>query len=642
MFDKKIIKQRLNKLNKAKQYLKTQFIGIDNIIDKFIESVKIWYVLPEIQTKPLIVNIIGITGVGKTDLIRKFVNFIEFNDKFAEIQMDSGDGYGKIEDYLENILDDSEEQGVLLLDEIQRFRTIDEGGGEIRSDKYQDVWMLLSDGAFQSNSRIKQELIGMILESNYYDERHNNEEDVPDEEISKDNEQPKKQDKNKKTSEYKYKTSHWEASRFKKILKLEMSLESIMKLPKDEKLALIKGKLIDKQTYEGKKYHKLLIIISGNLDEAFTMANNVSDSDNDADVYHEYSKTINVIKIKNALKKRFKPEQIARFGNTYLIYPIPNKKAYQEIIIQKINNIINLIKDKHNIIIKVDKSVNNVIYQNGVFPTQGVRPLISTISAILENSLPKFLFEYLNQELKTPITLIYKDNYLQSVVGKQTIKVKVPTVLDDIKEIVTINNKTKISVHEAGHAVLYSCIFKTVPTQIVSSTTSEYSAGFIGVHQNLGSKQDIINSVMVLFGGRLAEQMVFGEEYITDGASGDYAMATEKIANLIRMYGMDESIGIYETPIVNKGYSKHNVNLTDDRIEELLEELYYKAQEILEEQKEFLIEVSEKLIENGSLKLDTFKEIAKKYINDIKIVNPKDDLEIDYNGKLKEFKKLNK
>lgn len=41
MFDKKIIKQRENKLEKAKIYLKTQFIGIDDIIDKFIDSVRI-------------------------------------------------------------------------------------------------------------------------------------------------------------------------------------------------------------------------------------------------------------------------------------------------------------------------------------------------------------------------------------------------------------------------------------------------------------------------------------------------------------------------------------------------------------------------------------------------------------------------
>ena len=76
--------------------------------------------------------------------------------------------------------------------------------------------------------------------------------------------------------------SYWEASRFKRILKLTESVGEIMKWGQEKKMELIKEKLNSSETYEGKKYSKLLIIVSGNLDEAFTVATNVGDADRDA------------------------------------------------------------------------------------------------------------------------------------------------------------------------------------------------------------------------------------------------------------------------------------------------------------------------------------------------------------------------
>lgn len=627
LIDKEAIKLKEQKLADAKVYLKKEFIGIDDIIDKFIDSIRIWYILPDIQSRPLIINLWGITGVGKTDLVRKFVKFIDFADKFVEIQMDSMEGHGYVEDYLENSFEEGSDHGILLLDEIQRFRTIGDDGAEMKSDKYQDIWMLLSDGTFQSNSKIKQQLISMILESDYYDER-----DERDELINKKNK------KNKPNKPYKYNTSYWDASRLKKILKLNNSLQDIMFFTKEQKLSLIKEKLNNKDTYDGRKYSKLLIIISGNLDEAFKMANAVSDSDYDADIYHEFSKKININSIKKALQKRFKPEQIARFGNTHLIYPIPNKLAYQNIIKQKINIIVNNIKEKHNIDVIIDDSVCDVIYQNGVYPTQGVRPLISTISSIVENSLPTFLFEYLDQSLKDPIKITHIGDFLHSKIGKNEIKCLIPRVLDDIKNKQTIDDKTTISVHESGHAVAYSILFKTVPTQIITTTASDSEGGFIGIHDHSDSKQDMINTIIVLLSGRVAEELVFGENHITSGASGDYVKATKIVSRMVRVLGMSEFYGYYQTPLVNQGIAKADINKTDDTIELLLKELYLKTKELITKNKDFLIEIATILIQKGYIQLDDFKTIASKYVETINIINPKDAIEINFYEKFNEFK----
>lgn len=635
-FDRQLIKKREQKLNDAKAFLKTKFIGIDNIIDKFIDSVRIWYILPEIQTRPLIINLFGITGVGKTDLIRSFVNYIEFGDKFAEVQMDSGDGYGNIEDYLENILDDPNGQGILLLDEIQRFRTIDDSGHEIRTQKFQDVWMLLSDGSFQNNSKIKQQLISMILESKYWDEREN------DSEEKSDKKNAETEAKKEKIKTFKYKMSLWEASRIKKLLSLPQNVEEIMLLSSEQKLQLIKQKLNQNTTFECKKYSRLLIVISGNLDEAFTMSDNVSDSDNDADVYHEYSKTIDIIQIKNALSKRFKPEQIARFGNIHMIYPIPNREAYFNIIKQKIQLIVESIKKTHNINIHVDNSVYQVIYNNGVFPTQGVRPVISTISSIFENSLPYFIFEYLNQKDNgydvKKITIKASKDFLYSEINGVGLQIEIPTVLDDIKKGISINTKTKTAVHEAGHAVMYALLNKAVPTQIVCSTTSENVNGFVGIHTSLNSKIDMLNKVQCLFGGRAAEELVFGVNHIASGASSDYHAATAVVCDMYRILGMGTTQAVYTTPAKNGGDRMFKIEEIDREIEKTLNTLYNETKAMLKANIPYLVEVSDTLLQKEKLTTVEFQKLSEKYVGVLQIVSPKDSLEINYSEQFQSFK----
>ena len=622
--DLKTIKVREKNLEKARKSLKSQFIGIDEIIDKFIDSVKLWYVIPEIQSRPLIINLWGITGVGKTDLVRKFIKAIEFTDKFTEIQMDSKEGSATIEDYLENTFESADTQGVLLLDEIQRFRTIREDGGENSSSKFQDLWMLLSDGTFQSNSKIKQELLKMILEDDYWAER----DDEP--ELTDGN-----KDKKKKPKKKVYLTSYWEAMKMKKLLKLNESITEIMKWSKHDKMELIRESLNSKDTYEGSKYTKLLIIISGNLDEAFSMADNVNDADRDADVYHEYSKSIDIISIKGALRARFKPEQIARLGNMHLIYPIPSKAAYYGIIKQKVNDIIKMVYDNNGINITVDQSVLDVIYSNGVFPTQGVRPVLSTVSSIIENSLPKFLFEMLKADIVQTIDLSYSDGFMTSKIGKKLIKYPIPTVLDDIKDKQSLDNRALVAVHEAGHAILYALLFNTVPTQIVATTSDEDTGGFVGTHPTIGGKNQILNNVTVSLGGRVAEEEIFGPKYISHGASSDLYHATSQISHYVRQWALDmhegSGMGYTETPSVNKGVGIFDVVKTDERIEQIIRGQYDISVKLIKENIPFLLEVTSELMDKSALTQTEFQEIAKKHMGKtISIINAGETLDVNY------------
>lgn len=316
------LKKRDALLMDVKANLKDQFTGIDSVIDQFIDAVRVWYIMPELMTRPVIVNLWGLTGTGKTSLVRAFVKSIQMTDSFVEIQMDDASETKSIRDYIDKSNIEQHMPSILLLDEIQRFRTVDDTGREIRDNKgFSDVWMLLSDGKFQTMSENKSEIMALLLNDEYYEQ--------DDDENTK-----------KKNISMKYKMREWCARRVKKLTKSPESVEEIMKWTREKKSDVLRSALANVQTFEGDSYTKMLIFISGNIDEAYNMSGDVSDSDTDADVFHEFSKKINIINIKDALTKRFKPEQIARFGNNHIIYPSLSKINFQEIIRKNISKFI--------------------------------------------------------------------------------------------------------------------------------------------------------------------------------------------------------------------------------------------------------------------------------------------------------------
>ena len=146
-----VIQNRQKQLGLATLGLKSHFCGLDGIIDHIIKSIEVWYVMPELMTRPMIMNLWGLTGVGKTDLVRRLVKLLSFGDRYCEIELtNDGCPAHPYSDSVSSILSSSTlrpgAEGILLLDEIQRFRTLDQHEEEVHNYKFQDVWTLLGDG----------------------------------------------------------------------------------------------------------------------------------------------------------------------------------------------------------------------------------------------------------------------------------------------------------------------------------------------------------------------------------------------------------------------------------------------------------------------------------------------------------------
>jgi cell division protease FtsH len=185
----------------------------------------------------------------------------------------------------------------------------------------------------------------------------------------------------------------WDARELKKVLKLDTPIEEMMQITESEMIEMIVSAKKKKKIYEPVNFAKTLILISGNLDEAFNMANETSETDVDADIFHAFTEKITMVDVKNALGKKFRPEQVARFGNIHIIYTSLKRENFEKLIARDIERIVRESEEKIGIKLVVDTSIHELIYKNGVFPVQGVRPVFSSIIDILEANLSKFFYE---------------------------------------------------------------------------------------------------------------------------------------------------------------------------------------------------------------------------------------------------------
>jgi cell division protease FtsH len=612
-FDLQELEQRKNHLAKIAVTLKSEFFGNDKVIDLVISALSAWYIFPALILRPVIVNLWGLTGVGKTQLVRRLTQLLGFADRFVEVQMDgisSGGGSATIEGLLSNSSIEEGEQGILLLDEIQRYRTLNADGSEVKVERYQDVWMLLSDGKFAANSSTFREL-EMLLAHQAWSEEN---EIIALEAKKEDDKVPDNTPKRKRLL-YPY-----EARRFKKLLRMTQSVQEIMKMEASELLCLLNQMSEDKQNNQ-MDYSKLLIFISGNLDEAYNMAKSTSNCDTDADIFHMISQKISVMDIKSALEKRFKPEQISRFGNNHIIYPSLSRRSYQQLIAHTCNQYLTSMMDITGLKLTLSEDSLEVIYQNSVYPSQGTRPVFSSIHKIFSDGLVQIAFQVI-QNRAASVDLQIEAGETSSLIGTDNLgnKYAIPLELDvyNRKAKATDDFRTIVAVHEAGHALVYALLFHKAPAEVKINTAS-FIGGFmmpsVNTDVELSAVPDILGTITTAYAGRCAEILVFGQDHVSMGAGSDIHRATSLASDYLREHGLGPIAGKEIEPL--GGYVPGGL-LPDIETNKAIDVLLCKqrdlATQLLEDHHSLFIRIVVALLEDRVLAPVEFAELLPELL----------------------------
>jgi Peptidase family M41/ATPase family associated with various cellular activities (AAA) len=589
------IEARKKILETTRVELKTHFVGIDETIDDLLNYIQIWYLMPEILTRPIIVNLWGMTGVGKTDLVRRLVKCLNFQDRFVEIELSHSEGSSwesSVGAALNNNGISDGKPAIVLFDEIQRFNTINSDGSPVQSSRFTDFWELLSDGKL--SKKVKDDLDYYIQDYLYQQKNIKKRKERGEEDV----------DENPTMGFY-------EARNLKSMLQLEGEVADIAEMSQVQMIEQIRQAKQKKKVYEPVDHSKTLLIISGNLDEAFAMAMQTSESDVDADIFHAFTKKITMVDIKNALSKNFRPEQVARFGNIHLIYTSLKKCDFEKLIEHEIARIIASTKAKFDVTVTVDRSVHALVYRNGVFPVQGVRPVFSSLIDILETNLSKFLFTALLRSQKQ-IDIVYDfvKSQITAQIGNELEKLPFVGRIDKIRQSNLEETIANISVHESGHAVAYMVLFGLAPLQLKSKLASSYAGGFTFPHQIYDNRENLIHQIKIYLAGGIAEEIVFGKKLASIGRIHDREQATKIAIDYIRRYGFDEEFQANYT--LEYGHSM-DMKATDIDVEKMVSRMVSETRELISLHKDLLQDLSWKLAATGSLAATEVAEIGVKH-----------------------------
>ncbi len=595
--DRNEIAARNAQLESAGLALKTKFIGIDGVIDELIDAMRVWWLMPQVLTRPVIINLWGMTGVGKTDLVRRLVNELDFQERFVEVELSNVDTTSYRSSVAQvlgsNHITDGK-PALVLFDEIQRFNTIDSDGKPLQSIKFTDFWELLSDGRLAR--REKDDLEYMMAEMRFNLRDNQRRKDLGEE------------------IEVDATVGWWQANNYKNTLGLSESIDEIAGLRQSEMIKRIQSVRTKKVVYEPVDHSQTLCIISGNLDEAFSMSGLTSEADVDADIFNAFTKKISVVDVKGALSRKFKPEQVARFGNIHLIYRSLRRSDFEELINRELERIASSTKSRFGVTVKFAQSVAQLVYRNGVFPVQGVRPVFSSVADIVESNLARFLFEAIMQGSNS-IAVDYdvrRSMLIATVGGAKKSVIERPYVgrLDRVRERNVNDVVANVSVHEAGHAVAYAVLVGLAPLQLTSKVASSYAAGFTFPHDVHETRAQILGKIKVLLAGGIAEEVVFGGDHATTGRSQDRQTATELALDFVRKHGFDREFQAHYGLDFSYAMDK---TVTDLDVEKMMARLVAETHELLVEHQRFLVVLASELRAAGKLEGPHVSEIAARF-----------------------------
>jgi cell division protease FtsH len=163
-----------------------------------------------------------------------------------------------------------------------------------------------------------------------------------------------------------------------------------------------------------------------------------------------------------------------------------------------------------------------------------------------------------------------------------------------------INDETleRICVHEMGHSVMgLFCKHHPLMKKVVINLNSPKNPGmtiFDYETNDLDTYENLYEYISILYGGRIAELLIYGDEFISTGASSDYAEARKTAQEMIIHYGMGNKYG---------GIGENSKNLINDEIEKILNDAYKNAYNILNNKKDCII--------SGSLLLKKQKSLTR-------------------------------
>ena len=182
--------------------------------------------------------------------------------------------------------------------------------------------------------------------------------------------------------------------------------------------------------------------------------------------------------------------------------------------------------------------------------------------------------------------------------------------------------------HESGHAILFHLLSEVGPVHLVSIIPNGRGAGgyTMPLPENdnvFMTKKHMLQDIMVSFGGRIAEELIFGD--ITTGASADIKQATQTAQAMVVKYGMSEKVGLINYEVNSeeevflgrdlghaRNYSEKVAAMIDKEVRRIMDECYLEAKQIIESHMDVLHRCAAALLEKERIDRAEFEALFEE------------------------------
>ena len=696
------IKRKNEVIDNAIVELKKKYIGVDEQIDEIMNNVRTWYCYPQLQDRPCVINLWGLSGCSKTDSVRTIAKLLDLEEdliyfNFADINEKNA---WEIEREIEDSVGNDKSNRIIVYDEFQYAATLDKQKEE-KDNKgaLKPFWELLDTGILNKKPEMRTLfkvykmylVLKRIVDTKYPIELVNgkwlNSEDYiknldgyerksifeifteSEKEIKpnigcdmgQNNNEPIRIDSKTKRVNRCVELNPWfidnavdvynnvNNSKFstdnvdirKKIY--SMNVTELMEFFYNLYHSSCKGYKLD--------FKDSLVFVIGNLDEAYDVSFNVN-PDMSPDQFHKITKKITVVDIKEALKDRFRNEQIARLGNIHVIYPSFSSRTFKGIIDLQLSKYAKEVEDRIGCKLTYDSSIKNIIYREGVFPTHGTRPVFSTIQEIVKSRLPEVMKAMTDAKLAQKLDSLeysYSNGYVRVKTYDidrnllTTVKSKLKLRVDNLRKSTLDDKQALCAVHESGHFVAYASIYGNVPAKLISVATESGTGGFLLQDDDederaIKTYDYYMNNIKIALGGYVAERTVFGDDNKTSGAVSDLRKATSIASKMVLELGMYSAV--FKSNILSLD-SQYLV--IDDKREDSNRTINCIITRAIEELNELFSDDDYRImLKKSSDYLSTHSELPRNKMKEIYSVIPNEKRTVRndrfYRDKLKNFK----
>ena len=641
------IREKNELVDSVIEQLKKEYVGIDEQIDIIMNNVRAWYIYPNLLDHPVVVNCWGLTGCGKTSLIKRIVTLMGLEEdmqyfNFAEIGENTS---AQIESQIETHVSNDKPNRIFVYDEFQYAATLDSMGAE--KDKREGLkpfWELLDTGML--NKKVSLYDIRSVTGALYYMELiathtpivFKNGEWVNIKECLKyvdpilidgmseyftlkgaELNEDLKAKLNFNDLGYSASTSSFTRTGLNGIFRVRylsdlVDLYNLVEgtyIHRDKMCEILKDlnfeetvKLIYNVANKAAKgvtldFTKSIIFVLGNLDEAYTMSFDV-DPDMSPDQFYAMTKKITIVDIKGALQKRFRNEQIARLGNVHVIYPSFNSESFRNIIKLNLNEYASKVEKEINFEIGFDHTVIDMIYKEAVFPTHGTRPIFSTINDLIKNKLPevmRYIDDNITDTVRKLTYWVSGKKLIVTILGENKrmlgdVEFQLSLSLGKLRKSKGDERQALTAVHESGHFVVYAALTGNMPEKLCSCTASSDTNGFMMKKNDEEDKdisyQNILTDIKVSLAGAIAEEIVYGSKNRSVGATSDLVNATVAASRCIRSFGFGDHLAAI-TYLKDAMTTKDGMIINPDNQEEINEDILELLRMCRKEVKQLLL-----------------------------------------------------